>query len=136
MLSNLDASLDYILQDEGGWVLKPSGAAGNFGIGMATLITWRAMQKKPHPSLDDLKNLSVAEAKAIYGSSLYAGHIGFADLPVGLDYAALDAAVNEGSGVGTPEKPGAQRLLSMTEGVTSSAFESDPTRTGALVASG
>lgn len=116
MNANLDAALDFILNDEGGWVLKKSGAAGNFGIGMATLITWRHLQHQPYPTLADLRVLTADEAKAIY-TRLYAEPIGFDALPSGLDYAALDAAVNEGAGTGTVEKPGAKRLLEMTKDV-------------------
>jgi lysozyme family protein len=109
MHENLDASLDFILEDEGGWVQKPNGACGNMGVGMATLIEWRKLHGQPRPTINDLKNLSPADAKAIY-TELYAQRVLFDGLPSGLDYCALDAAVNEGVG-------GAMRLLAATAGM-------------------
>ena len=117
MNSNLEASLNFILQDEGQWVEKPNGAIGKFGIGMATLIAWRNISKGIYPTVADLRNLTDVEAKAIYSSKLYAANIGFDTLPIGLDYAALDAATNEGSGMGDDSKPGAKLLLLMTADV-------------------
>lgn len=113
MKTNIDISTDYIIDDEGGWVfVKRTGAVGNMGIGMATLISWRhLMHATAMPTVDDLRHLTRAEAKAIYSSSLYAEHIGFDALPSGLDYAALDAAVNEGA-------HGALILLAATTQIT------------------
>ncbi len=116
MNANLPAALDYILHDEGGWVQKKSGALGNMGIGMQTLMDYRHAIGMPPPRVNDLRNLSVDEAKAIY-TKLYAEKIGFANLPSGVDYMALDSSINEGPGMGTVEKPGALRLLEMTKDI-------------------
>ncbi len=113
---NLPDALNHILNDEGGWVQKKSGALGNMGLGMQALMDWRHAIGMPAPRVNDLRNLSVDEAKAIY-KKMYAEPIGFDALPSGVDYAALDAAVNEGANQGTVEKPGALRLLDMTKDV-------------------
>jgi lysozyme family protein len=96
---NLDAALDLILKAEGGFAQRGNepGGAVNMGVSMTAYATWRKQNGDPAPTIDDLKAMPVAEAKAIYTAD-YAAPIRFDQLPAGLDYAALDAAVNEGVG--------------------------------------
>jgi lysozyme family protein len=110
MNKNLEASLNFLVLDEGGWVQRKSGALGNRGIGMQTLMDYRHAIGMPVPRVNDLRNLSVAEAKAIY-TKLYAEPIGFSELPSGLDYLTLDHAVNSGVGA-------ANRLLAATASIS------------------
>jgi lysozyme family protein len=108
MKSNLANALSFIFKDEGGFAQRATepGGAVNMGVSMAAFAAWRTSQKKPRPSIADLKAMTQAEATMIYETN-YAAHIGFNGLPPGLDYAALDAAVNEGVGA-------AQGLLTIT----------------------
>jgi hypothetical protein len=116
MNANLPAALDFLIHDEGGWVQRKSGALGNMGLGMQALIDYHKLMNLPRPAVQDLKDLTSDDAKAIY-TKLFAEKVGFDALPSGVDYAALDAACNEGAGQGTVEKPGAMRLLEMTKDI-------------------
>ena len=121
MKANLDKAIGYLLEDEGGYAERATepGGAVNMGVSFATFVSWRASEKKPKPTFADLKAMTVAEATAIY-TALYATPIGFNALAGGLDYAALDAAVNEGL-------HGALGLLSIT-----SPLKDMKTRIGAI----
>jgi lysozyme family protein len=92
--ANLAKALGYIFISEGGFAKRATepGGAVNMGVSMQTFATFMAPAKV---AIADLKNMSIATATTIY-QTLYAGHIDFADLPSGLDYCVLDAAVNEG----------------------------------------
>ena len=61
------------------------------GITIETLSAWR----KNNCSVADVKTLPQAEARQIYQTE-YADKIGFDSLPMGLDYAVYDCAVNSG----------------------------------------
>lgn len=102
MRTNFDKSLAYVLLSEGGFAERATepGGSVNLGISQQTLATWRARRDGPVPTVDDIRNLSKGEATAIY-EALYATPIHFDDLPAGVDYCALDAAVNEGVGWAT-----------------------------------
>ena len=97
MRVNLEKALGFILEDEGGYAERPTepGGAVNFGISMTTFSSWRSMHSRPRPAFADLKAMSKDEAIAIYTMN-YALPLHFENIPAGLDYAALDAAVNEG----------------------------------------
>lgn len=72
-----DDLIDEILRKEGGYVDDPDDAGGatNFGITQDTLAAWRK-----HPvTKDDVRNMSVLEAKAIY-SQLYIQKPRFAEI--------------------------------------------------------
>jgi len=89
------ACIPVILNSEGGYVDDPDdpGGATNFGITEATLASWRGHPVTP----DDVREMSVDEAKAIYQANYYNPAHG-PDLPAGLDLLAFDAAVNSGVG--------------------------------------
>jgi lysozyme family protein len=108
MRVNLDRAIKFILADEGGYAERPGepGGAVHMGISMRTLSDWRAMHDRPRPSFADLKAMSEDEAAAIYSMN-YALPLHFETMPAGLDYAILDAAVNEGV-------EGARGLLAVT----------------------
>jgi lysozyme family protein len=88
-----DRVMAEVLRHEGGYVDHPRdpGGATNMGITHRTLADWRG-----HPvTKDDVRNLTRAEALAIYRDRYWAVVRGD-ELPAGLDYVAMDAAVNAG----------------------------------------
>ncbi len=93
MRSNFDRALAFVLKHEGGFVhhSKDPGGATNMGITLATLAAWRKRAVTP----DDVRGLTRAEAAAIYRAR-YWDAVGGDDLPVGVDYAVFDFAVNSG----------------------------------------
>ena len=97
MQANLATAIGHILDDEGGFAQRAGepGGAVNKGVSFLAFQIWRNAQRKPAPTFADLKALTVEEATAIYTAN-YAAKIGFNALPAGVDYAALDSAVNEG----------------------------------------
>jgi lysozyme family protein len=103
-----EAILDRILQHEGGFVdhIHDRGRATNFGITQATLSDWRG---KP-VSTDDVRQLTVEEAKAIYRSR-YIKPFDALELEPMLKAHVVDIAVN--SGVTT-----ARALLGLAQGQT------------------
>lgn len=113
---------DWILASEGGYVDHPSdpGGATNLGITHRTLAAWRG---KP-VTKQDVRNLTRAEALEIYEAQ-YWRTSGADRLPVGIDYAVFDYAVNSGParavkdlqrvlGVGVDGIVGAQTLAAVS----------------------
>jgi lysozyme family protein len=97
MTTQADAIIAFILKHEGGYVNDPHDAGGetNFGI-----------SKRQYPNVD-IKNLSMAQAAAIYQRDYYAKVKGDA-MPAWLALLLTDFAVN--AGVGTAVRL-LQRLL-------------------------
>lgn len=96
MKANRAASIAINIQEEGGLVIRATepGGMGKYGVSFVKLAEFRKKHGKPAPTVDDLKNLSVEGATAIYSDT--ADEIGFDALPSGVDHAALEAAINEG----------------------------------------
>jgi lysozyme family protein len=96
MQANLAKSLGLIFVSEGGFAIRSTepGGAVNMGISMATYAAWRAPKRV---TIADLQAMTIGEATEIY-TAIYAGHIDFDQMPSGVDYCSLDAAVNEGIG--------------------------------------
>jgi len=94
---NLATALGFVLNDEGGFAIRDAepGGAVNKGVSFLVFTEWRKRNGQPPPQFDDLRDITTEEAMAIY-ETLYAKPIGFDDLPAGLDYAMLNAAVMEG----------------------------------------
>ena len=95
--SRFDICLDEVLRHEGGFADHPSdpGGATNLGITHKTLARWRHVSpwwKLPKSAVMDLQR---AEAARIYRAS-YWDRIKGGQLPVGLDLALFDLAVNSG----------------------------------------
>lgn len=89
-----DRVMEYVIDDEGDELnTSPSepGGASRFGISIDALSRFLKRQA----TLDDLRSLTPASAAQIY-KKLYAEPIGFDKLPAGLNYAALDFAINSG----------------------------------------
>ncbi len=97
MRGNLDKCLRLIFGSEGGYVNHPRdpGGATKYGITASTLGAWRKLGRAATPA--EVKNLQLAEAASILEGQ-YARSIRFDDLPLGIDYAVLDFAVNSGPG--------------------------------------
>jgi lysozyme family protein len=87
------AILAAVVALEGGYVDHPDdpGGATNLGITHATLAAWRG---KP-VTKQDVRNLTVAEAAAIYRARYWDAVRGD-ELPAGVDLAVFDFAVNSG----------------------------------------
>jgi lysozyme family protein len=96
MKDNYQASLNHVLQSEGGWSDNPadSGGATMKGITLSTYQKWKG---NPHISKDDLKAISDQDVYDLYKQN-YWDNIKGDDLPSGVDYAVFDAAVNMGVG--------------------------------------
>jgi len=94
MQANLAKALGFIFVSEGGFALRDTepGGAVNMGVSMKTYALWSTPKAV---TIADLRAMTVDEATAIY-TAIYAGQIDFSQLPIGLDYCVLDAAVNEG----------------------------------------
>lgn len=94
-MDNFPACIAFTFLYEGGFVnnVRDPGGATNMGITHAVLAAWR---KKP-VTLQDMKNLTKAEAMGIYKVN-YWDHIDGDILPRGVNLMLLDIAVNMGVG--------------------------------------
>lgn len=91
--NSFDAALAEVLRHEGGYADHPSdpGGATMMGITITTLENWR---NRP-VSKSDVRTLQRKEAGDIYRSQ-YWNAVKGDDLPIGLDLAMFDFAVNSG----------------------------------------
>ena len=123
MIATFDRAVHFVLQQEGGLVDDPHDPGGltNFGIALA---------EHPHMTADQIRNMTAAEAIEIYHTEYWVPISGD-DLPAGIDFAALDCAVNQGvrgciqmmqqaggvtvDGVLGPETLGALRQIDATD---------------------
>lgn len=99
MKSNFNISVNYVLKDEGGYTNDPddNGGATKYGI----TITDVKRYVKENATSQDVRNLSIDEAKSIYKSK-YWDALGCDDLTSGVDYTCFDYGVN--SGLNRPRK--------------------------------
>lgn len=88
------AAMAHLRRDEGGYVNHPKdpGGATNHGV---TQAVYDAHRKRSGQSTRSVKQITEAEVATIYRTQ-YANPIRYDDLPAGVDYATLDAAVNSG----------------------------------------
>ncbi len=95
-VANFERCVAAVLKHEGGYVNHPKdpGGATNMGITHKTLAAWRKVESVTKA---DVRNLRVDEAKQIYRAQ-YWKPIRGDELPLGLDYAVMDFAVNSGVG--------------------------------------
>lgn len=91
--TRFDRVMVEVFRHEGGYVDHPRdpGGATNMGITHLTLANWRDKAV----SKDDVRQLTRAEASDIYRSE-YWNKVRGDELPAGLDYVAMDGAVNSG----------------------------------------
>lgn len=93
MKANFDAAFARIIKSEGGYVNDPADRGGETNLGV-TIGAWgsylgRAIQP------GEMKALTVEAVKPFY-RSMYWDKVKGDDLPVGVDYAVFDFAVNAG----------------------------------------
>jgi len=108
-MADLNLSMPYVLQNEGGYTVDDGGPT-NFGIVEQDLATYRGIPVSTITA-EDIKNLTVAEATAIYAKEYWQ--------PMGLSAvndqsiatAIFDAGVNMGIGTGARL---AQRVVGAT----------------------
>lgn len=99
MRASLDTGLQFVLNDEGGYVERSNepGGACNKGVSFLVFCEWRHKQGKPKPTFADLRALTDKEAKDIY-TSLFSAPLNLDATPVPLDYVMLNTAVMQGVG--------------------------------------
>lgn len=98
MQTNFAKSLELVLVHEGGWSDNPQdpGGATMKGVTLAVYRNYYGADK----SKEDLRNISDDELQHIYKTG-YWDKCRCDELPIGLDYAVFDAAVNSGPGRST-----------------------------------
>jgi lysozyme family protein len=97
MKSNLDSALAFVLKDKGGYAERDTegGGAFNMGVTFTVFAAWRQGKGLPMPTFANLKAMTREEAIEIYKAQYLKG-VSFDDMPIGVDYVVLDAAVNGG----------------------------------------
>lgn len=95
MRNNFQNALERVLLCEGGWSNHPKDPGGPTMRGV-TLAVYSAFKRKP-ATPDELRNISDDDLSAIYKRQ-YWDTVRGDELPVGLDYALFDYAVNSGPG--------------------------------------
>lgn len=97
MRGNFSESFEHVLGHEGGYQRDPrdrgNWTSGQIGVGENKGTKW-GISAMSYPHLD-IKNLTKADAQAIYARD-YWGPIQGDRLPMGVDLAVFDAAVNSG----------------------------------------
>ncbi|CAB1080273.1 Lysozyme (N-acetylmuramidase) family, (EC [Olavius algarvensis Delta 1 endosymbiont] len=90
-----DQMIDDILDREGGFVNHPADRGGptNFGVTQATLSSWRGREA----SIDDVRSLTIDEARDIYRSRYYVGPQ-IDRLPNLIQPLVFDMSINHGPG--------------------------------------
>ena len=94
MNSTFEKALGFVLAHEGGFVNHPRdpGGATNRGITQATFDAWRRQNGLQKETVEDITDDEVAKIYRVqYWDAVRAN-----ELPVGLDYALFDFAVNSG----------------------------------------
>jgi lysozyme family protein len=91
MTTTVETLIDGVIEREGGFVDHPDdpGGATNFGVTRKALSEWLGREA----SVEDVRNMSVEVAKAIYRSEYFIKP-GLVDLPEVLHAVMLDAAVH------------------------------------------
>lgn len=93
MANNFERSLAFVLKHEGGYVHNPRDPGGrtNLGVTQATYEQWVGrMVDEP-----EMRALTVDDVAPIYRAE-YWNRVRCNDLPLGVDYALFDFAVNSG----------------------------------------
>lgn len=131
MIDRFTECLPLVLVHEGGYANHPKdpGGATNRGITQKTYDAWQKRQGKPPRSV---KHISDDEVAAIYRAQ-YWDKVSADEMPMGLDYAVFDFAVNSGPsrsgkflqkivGVGADGIIGAQTLAAVGDYEPASAI--------------
>jgi lysozyme family protein len=107
--NNFDASVAEVLKDEGGYVNHPADPGGITNLGV-TKKSYESYVGRP-VSVKVMKSLTVDMVKPIYRRK-YWDACKCDELPLGVDYAVFDFAVNSGPGRAAKML---QRVLGLTE---------------------
>lgn len=112
MNKNLDQSIAYVLETEGGFVNNPRDPGGptNKGITQVVYNNYRDTHQLPRQSVELISDI---EVEAIYEAN-YWDRVDGDSLPSGVDYCVFDFAVNSGSSR-------AIQFLQLVVGVTADA---------------
>ena len=96
-MTRFDHCLSHVLRHEGGYVDHPNdpGGATNFGITRKTLARWRKISPWWKLSKSEVRFLKMPEVSNIYRAN-YWRKCRAGSMPVGLDHALFDFAVNSG----------------------------------------
>lgn len=84
--SNFDRAADFVLEQEGGYVFDPSDPGGETKYGIS---------RRSHPDIEDIKELTIEDAKKIYKEE-YWDPIRGDELPYPAALAFFDFAINSG----------------------------------------
>ena len=95
MLENFDKSFTLVIKSEGGYVWDKDDSGGETNLGV-TKAAWSGYLNRPIQN-GEMKALTVDIVKPFY-KKMYWDKIHGDELPVGVDYAVFDFAVNAGSG--------------------------------------
>ena len=93
MKDNFEQCLALVLKEEGGYVndSRDPGGRTNYGVTQKTWESWVG-----HPVTEaDMENLTIADVSPLYKAN-YWDKINGDSLPLGIDYATFDMAVNSG----------------------------------------
>ena len=94
MNANFDMSFDRVMQSEGGYVWDKDDAGGETNLGV-TIGAWGAyLGRAIQPG--EMAKLTKSNVKPFY-KQMYWDKVRGDDLPVGVDYAVFDFAVNAGT---------------------------------------
>lgn len=93
-MDDLDKSLNFLLEEEGGWSDHKADRGGKtmYGVIQATYDTWRTKQGLGKQSV---RNITKQEVRRIY-EDMYWKAAGCDRLPWPINYIVFDAAVNSG----------------------------------------
>jgi lysozyme family protein len=93
-MDDLDKSLEFLLEEEGGWSdhVADRGGKTMWGVTQGTYDGWR---KSKGLQIQSVKNITKAEVRRIY-EDLYWKAAGCDRLPWPINYLTFDAAVNSG----------------------------------------
>ena len=93
MKSNFEQCFALVLKNEGGYVDNPVDPGGSTNLG-CTKASWEAFVGHP-VTKDDIKNLTPNDVMPLYKTKYWDAVKGD-DLPMGVDYAVFDFAINSG----------------------------------------
>src|ERR1700742_2119459 len=93
MTNNFDSVLQCVLKDEGGFVNDPQDPGGMTNLGVTQRV-WEAYVGHP-VSEADMRALTSAMVSPLYRQN-YWDRVHGDELPLGVDYAVMDFAVNSG----------------------------------------
>jgi lysozyme family protein len=94
MTNNFDNALQLVLKEEGGFVNDPQDPGGMTNLGVTQRV-WEAYAGRP-VNESDMRALTPAMVAPLYRQN-YWERVHCDDLPLGVDYAVMDFAVNSGT---------------------------------------